>query len=277
MGSTKYLALTFFVTIILASAVQAYSTDITVKTDVPYYDVAVRLINYVNEDVIGSVYLKTDATGFASGNFTTDQELVKISILIYRNGIIFKQFDNYGTYRTTNMINLDLRENNQTTGTNITNSTMPDTNSTSNNQTNSTNMTTTISSTTTGNVIAPATISKQFGNIWIYVVAGLVVVGAVGFAGFKYIQQNKMSGLSHYEKAKGPIEEKPLFPSSFQPVSEKMDSIAAQRELQSAKDRIRNLERELSQAKNADKIREMERKIEEDKKRLDRLRRGENV
>ena len=84
--------------------------------------------------------------------------------------------------------------------------------------------------------------------------------------------------MSSYEKARGPIEEKPLFPQQdFQPVSDKMNSLATQQELKKAKDRIKNLERELTMTRNAEKIKEAERKIEEDKKRLDRLRRGENA
>jgi hypothetical protein len=281
MGNTKYLLLSLTLIAMLTSTVQAFDTDITVKTDVPYYQVAVRLINYVNEDVIGSAYMMTDATGVAYGNISIEQDVVKVSVLLYRDGVIFKQFDNYGTFRTSSPINIDVRETKNETTKNETNTTATSTTTAETNETKNETTTTAEENTSiTGKVTAPAssTITKGVTNFWIYIVAGLVIVGAAGFAGFKYVQQKgTLSGLSNYDKAKGPIEEKPLFSSNFQPVSEKMDSIATQRELQSAKDRIKNLERELTQAKNADRIREMEKKLDEDKKRLERLRRGENV
>jgi hypothetical protein len=249
-----YLCL-FLLIIPIASAVIETTVSVTTYPD---QQVTVNVLDPSSQDLITSFTSTALSSGVASGKINASGSLINLYVIARTSdGKIFKA-KNFGNYTTGGIISLNiLEDDNILVVQNITNSTIQ-------NQTNQSQTNQTLTNSTTGSTTNSENNSKGvFSYIWDlkYYILGVIVAAIIVFVVLFLVKMRNSN--NSYGKIKI------VSQGSVKPENKQLE-----RELVSAKSRIREMEIEMNKMKNRDRINDMEKKIANDRAELDRLRKG---
>lgn len=245
----KLVILFLFLLLPLATA----ATTINLKT-LRMHEVNIYVLDASKQYYLVDSFLKQNSGATGEVTVTTDTSAPTINVLVHvkeNNQILYnKRFDKL---TTGNVIDLELpemesseqktAETNSSQNISQVNVTLPSTSQNLSNETSNVSL-----APATGNVVAGNSENSGFKSVYVYYIIVALIIFGIFF--FLYKSRNRSS-------------------FSFSPPSRKDASYVMHLERE-----LKNAQHEVNVLKNQEKIKDVEKKIEEEKKELDRLRRG---
>jgi len=249
----------------LMSYASAVTTDINVKT-LKNVKVSVFILDPAQVYyLLNSSHVQSGEAGEVLVSYSGEEKEVNVRVQITEEGkqIMLEKFEGVKTGKPVNIRmfvgDVSLSQDGEK------NETVAVANQTSANLTSSLNS---IVSNETQNLGISGSVIAEGGNFfakwWYYLAGGVILVIVIGFLAFRFFM-NKDSGQQLIHSDKRPIT------SGVSVSSRKLEEL-----LGISQRKIIELQKEVGTLKNKEKIQAAERKIEEDKKELERLRRGGN-
>jgi len=263
-----YFLAAFTIVIALASAL----TNVTIKT-VPSTSVTVYVTNLDKTKELGAFQGNVSSDGIISFELNTIERYVVVAVTVRLNGKIMR-FKEFSDYDTTNPVLLDLTES-ASTGT--ANTTQENITTQGNLTENTTEVNVTQENTTevavSGNITStPGENVKVTGLTTsnnetkfpktVYIIIGIVIVaGIIVFI----VGKRMIIGGNFFRKEQA----RPSL------VYKSSGELTEDKKYAAIESKVKTLQNELIKLKNEDRIKQMEKKIEDDKKELEKLKKGE--
>lgn len=295
MKKTGLLLIALLLVISMNGFVSAVDTAIQIKTDYPFHNTVIRILDASSGAVADTVYAKTDIDGVVRATYSGSRSTIGLSIIILENGNVLESQTFEDTYSAGTIIEIDISH--PKTVPKVEKQTIA-TNETDNNKTNETS---TVALTTesedaagvTGNAVQ--SFGLDYSSYLYFGLGALILLGIIGY----FVYQKMGSESSPAEPSVKPaasvvkastareatVQARPAVqrqrsftPSAqaSQPQSQeapKTDFNPLQdRDVEEAEAKIREAQTELDRIK---KIRQAERRAEQAQRDLDRLKRGE--
>lgn len=253
----------------LVSATEAY---IHVITKNPDYGLVVRIKDPTTQDIIDSVYGRTNATGYAILNFSTSRNELFYTVMVVNNGQALETKD-FGPLSTRGIVY--LRFVNETASPPSTPS-APEPSIPSTNTTNNTgvNISENGSQSLTGNVVKE---TSSFSSVKLnyYIIASVLVGAIVLFIVVRRFRTPSVAPRAPHESGEHAIRprsvRKPSVPKTL-PVNPVQNSPSSEAQPDALDQRIATLEREISRLRGEERLVEAEKRFNTAKQELERLR-----